>query len=141
MNTKKLSQKERSAVPKKGEHYLYIFASMVSHRFEIRETVWFGGFSDIFRLAKGNVFTQKEDAEDTLKYMNNHLDEVLLSYIESSYVSSESKLVDDNAAKKSTESALRSFSCSFNLKKAESVEDISIHPEIVDKLKKTNVIK
>lgn len=141
MYTKKLPQKERSAVPKKGEHYLYIFSSMVSHRFEIRETVWYGGFSDMFRLAKGNVFTVKRDAEETLDFMNNRLNEVILEHMEPSYAPRENLLIDEEAAKKSTESALRSFSSSFNLKKPEAVEDISIRQDIVEKLKKTNVIK
>lgn len=76
-----LTRKETNAIPKVGERYWYIFSSMVNHCFELKETQCYGYESDFLRMAKGNCFTVKKDAEEVLEQMNNYLQEIRETFV------------------------------------------------------------
>ena len=52
----RLIRKETNAMPKIGEKYYYVFSSMTTHSYEVRQTECFGCESDFLRMAKGNCF-------------------------------------------------------------------------------------
>ena len=76
----RLIRKEANAIPKIGEKYWYVFSSMVSHSFELRQTECFGGEADFLRMAKGNCFVRQKDAEEIVDTLNEYLEEVRESY-------------------------------------------------------------
>ena len=76
----RLIRKETSAMPKVGEKYWYVFSSMVSHSFELRQTEFFACESDFLRMAKGNCFVERKDAEEVIEQLNDYLVEIRESY-------------------------------------------------------------
>lgn len=76
----RLIRKEANAMPKIGEKYWYIFTSMVSHSFELRQTEYFGCESDYLRMAKGNCFVQRKEAVEVMNTLNEYLEDVRESY-------------------------------------------------------------
>lgn len=76
----RLIRKEANAMPKIGEKYWYVFSSMTTHSFEVRQTECFGCESDFLRMAKGNCFVQQKDAEEVMDTLNEYLEEVREMY-------------------------------------------------------------
>ena len=76
MSNSKLSKKELSVIPNKGDKYYYVFSSMSTFMFEVRDTDWCGNMSDKFRLVKGNVFIDRNEAVDLAREMNDYLAEI-----------------------------------------------------------------
>ena len=81
MQTKRLSKSERNALPKKGDKYYYIFTSMMTHQFEVRETTFYDGISERMRIARGNVFMVKKDCQEVADQMNDYMKEVTEHYL------------------------------------------------------------
>ena len=62
------------AIPQVGERYYYIRSCMQLHCFKVLEAQWRGGFSDLLRLTKGNVYMTLNGANAVCMNLNERLD-------------------------------------------------------------------
>ena len=62
------------SIPEKGTTYWYVRSCMLTHRFKVWETQFFGGIGDMLRIAKGNVYFCVEEAEKIAYLLNQRLD-------------------------------------------------------------------
>ena len=60
-------------IPAINSTYWYVRANMISHNFTVHDTTWTGGMSDVFRLTKGNVFLNEEDAYELATDLNDRM--------------------------------------------------------------------
>lgn len=61
------------SIPGKGTTYWYVRSCMLTHKFKVWETQFFGGIGDMLRLAKGNVYFCVEEAEKIAYLLNQRL--------------------------------------------------------------------
>ena len=52
----------KRGIPRKGDIYWYLFKSMISHRYEVREKEWTCSLSDAFKMSSENVYKSREKA-------------------------------------------------------------------------------
>lgn len=64
------------SVPVIKTQYWYVRSNYMQDHFVVQETEWVGGISDLFRLAKGNVYLNREEAEKVCDQLNNRLDKI-----------------------------------------------------------------
>lgn len=64
------------SVPEKGTTYFYVRSCMQTHRFKVYETQWFGGMSDVLRLAKGNLYFTQKEANAIMLQLNVRVDKL-----------------------------------------------------------------
>lgn len=67
---------EVGSIPEVKTQYWYIWSCMCTHCFKVKESEWIGGMSDSLRLAKGNVYLNREEAEKVCDQLNNRLDKI-----------------------------------------------------------------
>lgn len=64
-------------IPEPKTMYWYIRSNMISHDFKVIEAEWIGGVSDALRLAKGNVYLRRDEADSVCLQLNNRLRTIL----------------------------------------------------------------
>lgn len=62
------------SVPEINTQYWYIRSNYMQDHFVVQETEWVGGISDLFRLAKGNVYLTEKEANEVATTLNDRLD-------------------------------------------------------------------
>ena len=67
---------EVGSIPEIKTQYWYIWSCMCSHCFKVKETEWIGGMTDSLRLAKGNVYLDRHEAEKVCYQLNDRLDKI-----------------------------------------------------------------
>ena len=73
----KIIETEKGAIPEIKTVYWYLRSNTMTNDFVIVETEWIGGFSDLFRLAKCNVYLDKNDAIEAQRLFNERLSELV----------------------------------------------------------------
>jgi len=63
-------------IPEIKTQYWYVRSSMMTMDFVLVETEWIGSFSDLFRLAKGNVYLDRNEAISVQNMLNDRLYEL-----------------------------------------------------------------
>lgn len=62
------------SVPVIKTQYWYVRSNYMQDHFVVQETEWVGGISDLFRLAKGNVYLTEKEANEVATTLNDRLD-------------------------------------------------------------------
>lgn len=62
------------SVPVIKTQYWYVRSNYMQNHFVVQETEWVGGISDLFRLAKGNVYLTEKEANEVATTLNDRLD-------------------------------------------------------------------
>lgn len=73
----KIIETEKGAIPEIKTTYWYLRSNTMTNDFVIVETEWIGGISDLFRLAKCNVYLDKNDAIEAQRLFNERLSELV----------------------------------------------------------------
>ena len=95
--TKLNIEPQLGSIPAKGTKVWYIRANMIAHKFIVVEAEWIGCLSDLLRMAKGNIFFSKEEANEVESQLNSRLEK--LNEITQS-IEFKRKLAEDAARKK-----------------------------------------
>ncbi len=103
MKEKVKVEPEVGLIPQPKTMYWYVRACMQTHRFKVMECEWIGGMSDLLRLAKGNVFLEKDDAESLCYQLNCRL-EMLSRACEDAH---QKEQIEEEKNRKKAESAER----------------------------------
>ncbi len=90
-------------IPEPKTTYWYIRSNMISNDFKVLETTWIGGVSDSLRLAKGNVYLSKDDADAVCEQLNDRL-KCIIDTIEGSR---QRERIEEEKARKKEEAAKR----------------------------------
>lgn len=61
------------SIPEIKTTYWYVRSNMMTMDFVLVETEWVGSFSDLFRLTKGNVYLDKNEAISVQNMLNDRL--------------------------------------------------------------------
>ena len=64
------------SVPDIKTQYWFVRSNYINDRFVTVEAEWVGGISDLFRLAKGNVYLSEEEANNVMLMMNKRLESI-----------------------------------------------------------------
>ena len=103
MKEKVKVEPEVGLIPQPKTMYWYVRSCMQTHRFKVMECEWIGGMSDLLRLAKGNVYLKKEDAESLCHQLNCRL-EMLTRACENAH---QKEQLEEDKARKKAEAAER----------------------------------
>lgn len=84
MKEKKVKvEPDLGAIPQTKTTYWYIRSGYYKpFAFDLFEEVWCGSISDLYRLAKGNVYLDRKEAEKTLDILNSRLEKLRLQAVE-----------------------------------------------------------